>query len=344
MTKIQVPSGVLSRFFIMLGLLVFIVVKGGFAGELKGLLDSDSVLAKIGKEEITLQDIEDRKVNQLRKNLYDEIKVRVQAKLVEKLMKDYPKYSKRKKPDISKEAIMKFYNANSLNQRGPLKDWEPKIKQFLSAKEDALFYDTVFQQAIKDGVVKTALKEPTQFLVTVPAETAFLWGNQKEKVMVLEFSDYQCPFCKKVQPTLTRLRNKYKNKVLFGYRHFPLQFHTEADEAAIAAECARDQGKFEAYHFLMFTKQKQQFPKDLKRYARDLKIKDLKLFDKCLDKDTYRSRVQNDIKVAASVGISGTPSFIVGKYNPKNKSVSGEVFSGALPETHFLETIDKYLK
>ena len=97
----------------------------------------------------------------------------------------------------------------------------------------------------------------------------------------------------------------------FGYRHFPLAFHKEADEAAIASECAREQGKFEEIHMILYSRQKAQDKEELKKYAREIKVKYPDKFDECLDNEKYRGLVDQDMKDGSSLGITGTPGFLL---------------------------------
>ena len=129
----------------------------------------------------------------------------------------------------------------------------------------------------------------------------------------------------------------------FGYRHFPLSGHKEADEAALAVECARDQGKFPEYHALLWLNRSKQFVVDLKKYARTVAVGDATRFDKCLDSKKYLKRMQKDLADAADLGVNGTPSFVVGTYDRKKGMVRGEILSGAMPESSFRALLNKYL-
>jgi protein-disulfide isomerase len=217
------------------------------------------------------------------------------------------------------------------------------LKQYLEQKAEIEYVEELFTKAVKAGLIIPYLEPPRDFLVKVPVETAFLRGNKKARIMFLEFSDYQCPFCSRVQPTITILRNHYENKVVFGYRHSPLPFHREADEAAIAAECARDQGKFVEYHNLLFENPTSQFNTNLKQFAKQLQLKNQGKFEECLDKEVYRPRLERDIEVATLAGIRGTPGFVIGLYNAATGIVSGEIISGAQPQAVFVDAIEKYL-
>lgn len=317
----------------------------GFSASKDSLFaDQNPVIAKIGKKDIRLSEIEDRKINQLRQELFEMIQVKLTRLTVDILGKSNREYAKKNAAEISDYDVKDFYQKNNLAQRGDLEKLAPQLKLYLAARNNADRYDTLFEKAINRGLIKTFVQKPKDFLLTVPVETAYTWKSKGAKVMILEFSDYQCPFCSKVQPTLIRLRKLYKNKVRFGYRHLPLAFHREADEAANAVECAREQGKFEPYHDLLFKNLKAQFKANLKSYGKRVKIKNIKKFNACVDRNKYARRVTNDQKVAASLGLNGTPSFIIGTYDAKTKRVTGDVLSGALPEGEFVRVIEKFLK
>ena len=92
---------------------------------------------------------------------------------------------------------------------------------------------------IEKGLIVSHLEIPSKFFTKGNLKTAYVRGNKKASVILIEFSDYHCPFCRKIQTTINKLIKKFGDRVAFGYRHFPLSFHKEADEAAISSECAR---------------------------------------------------------------------------------------------------------
>lgn len=304
---------------------------------------NNPVIARVDSQPLRISDIEDKQINDLRKQLFEILDIQLKKAAVEKLGQKNKAYADMPNFRVKDKEIKNMYETNGLSAKGSYEQFYPMIKQYLLQKKEMDHIDRLYAKAVKAGLIVSYLESPNEFLVKVPVETAYLWGNKRAKIMFLEFSDYQCPFCTRVQPTISMLRKKYGSKVVFGYRHSPLPFHKEADEAAIAAECARDQGKFSEYHALLFNNPRNQFADDLKRYAKQLKIKDQALFEKCLDKEKYRSRLNRDLKVAAEAGIRGTPGFVIGKYNPKTGIVAGEILAGAQPQNVFIETIDKYL-
>ncbi len=302
------------------------------------------VIASVDGNIITVQDIEDKQINDLRAELYKRLESKMQLQALKKLSEKYPKYTLNLQPEISDKAISDFYRQNNLQTRGTLEDLKPRIMALLQMQAISKYYNTLYQEAVKKGLIISYLKQPNEYLVGVPVETAYLWGNKRAQVMVMEFSDYQCPFCSRVQATIKRLRKTYQNRVIFGYRHSPLAFHKEADEAAIAVECARDQGKFAPYHNTLFNNYRKIRIGAFEGWAKEVAVKNLKLFKKCLNIEKYRNRVENDQKAATAAGIRGTPGFIIGKYDSKTGTITGEVLSGAQPESAFVETIEKYLR
>ena len=147
-------------------------------------------------------------------------------------------------------------------------------------------------------------------------------GNANAPVTVIEFSDFQCPFCRRsYTDMLPQLKQEYVDtgKVLFVYRDFPLSsIHPAATPAALAAECADDQGKFWDYHNKIFDEQNKQGQgtiqfsvDDLKTWAVDIGL-NTATFNSCLDSQKYKSEVEKDFQDGATAGVSGTPTFFIG--------------------------------
>jgi protein-disulfide isomerase len=163
-------------------------------------------------------------------------------------------------------------------------------------------------------------------------------GSKDAPVVIVEFSDFQCPYCKRFfDQTLPQLENEYikTGKVYFVYRDFPLNFHQYAKEAAEAANCAKEQGKFWEYHDLLFENQQTWTSvgiSELKKYAADLGL-DTNKFDSCLDSGKYASEVQKDFQDGLSYGVGGTPTFFI----------NGIKIVGAQPYSVFKQIIDQQL-
>jgi protein-disulfide isomerase len=202
--------------------------------------------------------------------------------------------------------------------------------------------------ALEKGWIKVFLEPPGEFVLVAKVGSAMNWfddKNRSRKIFLLEYSDFQCPFCKRVQGTLIKIRKRYSREVQFGYRHFPLPFHKEAKQMAEAVECARDQGKFWQLHSL-FYKSSESTPMTsnlVMALARGAGVKDMPAFQKCWIGGRHEARVRNDIQEGASMGIQGTPAFIVGMYDKEMGHVSGEILSGAVSEENFMLVIEKYI-
>ena len=162
-------------------------------------------------------------------------------------------------------------------------------------------------------------------------------GNKGAKLVIVEFSDFQCPFCKRFrEQTFDQLKKEYidTGKVRFVYRDYPLNaIHPQAQKAAEAAECADDQGKFWEYHDKIFENQQAIDVVSLKQYAVGLKL-DTGKFDSCLDSGKYAEEVRKDTADGDNAGVQGTPHFVIGKSS----------LSGAQPFANFKAAIDAELQ
>jgi len=161
-------------------------------------------------------------------------------------------------------------------------------------------------------------------------------GNKNAKVTIVEWSDYQCPFCVRFHSdAFQQIKTKYidTGKVKFVYRDFPLSFHQFAQKAAEAAECAGEQGKYFDMHEKLFTSGVEGDVASFKQYAKDLGLDSTK-FDTCLDSGAMAKEITKDMNDGAAVGVRGTPGFIV----------NGELVSGAQPFAVFEQAIEAALK
>ncbi|MFQ5745848.1 MAG: DsbA family protein [Gemmatimonadota bacterium] len=137
-------------------------------------------------------------------------------------------------------------------------------------------------------------------------------GPEDAAVTVVEFTDYECPFCRRYfHETLPGIRAEYGSRIRYVVRNLPLRsIHPQAQKAAEAAECAFDQGRFWAYHDALFQNAPKLGVADLKRYARDVGL-DGPRFDGCLDSSAKADVVQADLRAGVLAGLQGTPSFFV---------------------------------
>ena len=168
-------------------------------------------------------------------------------------------------------------------------------------------------------------------------------GKNNAKVTMIEFSDFECPFCKGYfDETLPQIIKDYVDtgKVKLNYRHFPLDFHPAAMPAALASECANEQDKFWEYHDKIFTEQDKIAGKtadvittQLKTWAQELGLNTAQ-FNTCLDTSKYQANVDADLNDGRAAGVSGTPTFFI----------NGKRIVGAQPYDSFKALIDSELK
>jgi protein-disulfide isomerase len=158
-------------------------------------------------------------------------------------------------------------------------------------------------------------------------------GGKQPKVTIVEFSEFQCPYCGRVAPTLETVLKDYGNDVQLAFRHNPLPFHNNAMIASEAAESAREQGKFWQMHDKLFANQGALDRPNLEKYAQEIGL-DMGKFKADLDKEKYKDRIKKDMDDAANFGARGTPNFFI----------NGRNFRGAQPIEAFKSVIDEELK
>jgi protein-disulfide isomerase len=169
--------------------------------------------------------------------------------------------------------------------------------------------------------------------IQVDVDPARIRGNPNAKVMIVEFSDFQCPYCREVEATLKKVLARHEGKVALAFRDMPLsQIHPLALGAAEAARCAGEQGKFWEYHDLLFGDQAGLDRGGLMAKAAKLQL-DTKQFDACVSAGKYRPQIQRDSDDGVQAGVNGTPGFFI----------NGAFLSGAQPEAVFEKIIEEQL-
>lgn len=159
------------------------------------------------------------------------------------------------------------------------------------------------------------------------------WGPRNAAVTVVEFSDFECPYCRDVFPTVRTIMQRFGDRVLFQYRDFPVSdSHEFAQKAAEAAQCAHAQGKFWEYHDRLFQNQNDLSREALTRYALMVNL-DVAAFNRCLDGGTKTLEVLQDFQDGVTAGLKGTPTFFI----------NGMKYEGVLSEEEFVEIIEGFL-
>jgi protein-disulfide isomerase len=175
------------------------------------------------------------------------------------------------------------------------------------------------------------LLEP--YRIPVALGDAPVRGAAAAPVTIVEFSDFQCPYCVRARPTVAKIRETYGAQVRWAFRHYPLSFHERAEKAGEAAACAGDQGKFWEMHDRLWANTGKLAVPDLKEHAAALGL-DTAAFDKCLDSGAHAGLVERDEEMGKSYGVSGTPAFFV----------NGRPLVGAQPFEAFQQVIDDELQ
>lgn len=189
----------------------------------------------------------------------------------------------------------------------------------------------VYADSLRAKMEVAVLLQPPS--VTVAYDPARVKGDPKAPVTIVEFSDFQCPYCKKSESTLHDLLAKYNGRVKLAYLDFPLrEIHPQAQSAAEAARCAGEQGKFWEYHDALYADQSKLDGAELLAQARSLRL-DEKSFQSCLESGKFKSKIEADMAQGSKVGVAGTPGFFV----------NGVFLSGARPEADFEKIIDSQL-
>lgn len=233
---------------------------------------------------------------------------------------------------VTEADILEFYNQNkdrangrTLEQlRGPVKDFLDGQRR-LQAK--AQLVDNL---RTKDTSVRVML-DPPRYSVEVVSHNP-VRGDAAAPISIIEFSDYQCPFCGRVTPTLAQVRETYGNKVKIIFKDFPLPNHPQAQKAAEAAHCAGDQGKYWEMHDRMFGDQRALEVPALKASAVALGLSAPE-FNQCLDSGKFAAIVKEDADLGEKLGVNSTPTLYI----------NGRPLIGAQPFEAFKQAIDEEL-
>jgi protein-disulfide isomerase len=226
--------------------------------------------------------------------------------------------------------VVAWFNANPSRVQGASLDQvKAPIRSLLTQQRSALAYESFVEQLKLKTPVRVTLEPPRQKIETAGSPYQ---GPSNAPIELVEFSDFQCPFCFRAHPTVKQVMNTYGNKVRFVYRNYPLPNHPNARPAAEAAQCANEQGQFWAYHDRLFADQSKLGNNDLKASAAALGM-DAEKFNSCFDSHKYKARVDADMQAGNEAGVNGTPAFFI----------NGRLLSGAQPYDEFKKVIDEEL-
>ena len=200
-----------------------------------------------------------------------------------------------------------------------------QIRSFLAQGQES-----EARESLIEGAELVVHLEPPRIQVSAEGPSK---GPVDATVTIVEFSDFQCPYCSRVLSTLAQVMERYPEGVRIVYRNFPLRSHQRAGPAAEASLCADEQGKFWSYHDKLFANARALSDEQLKGYAEELEL-DVPAFEQCYDERRFAKQVEIDVREGREAGVTGTPAFFV----------NGIMLSGARPATDFYRVIDAELE
>jgi protein-disulfide isomerase len=235
---------------------------------------------------------------------------------------------------ISEKEIQAFIKDQSIPEEHINPQVKEKIKNYLEMERKKEAVDKWIADQTKKTPVEVYMQKPRRPTFPVEVGSAPFAGGKDAKVTIVEFSDFQCPFCAKGAEILKEIKNKYGNKVKVVFKNFPLPFHNQAEQAAVAGLCAYEQGqdKFWSMHDEMFAHQDSLDAEGLKKTAKKIGLK-MDGFEKCLAENKYLTQVKADMEDGKKVKVKSTPTFFI----------NGQLINGAQPMDVFKEIIEEEL-
>jgi protein-disulfide isomerase len=234
---------------------------------------------------------------------------------------------------VGDDEIEVFYKANRARIGGDLNKVKKQIRDYLHNQKIEAQKALFFKSLRSNAKVVTYLKPPPVFRTEISFAGEPFRGSEKAPVTIVKFEDFQCPFCKQIQPTVNALLSRYDGKVRLVHKDLPLEsLHPQARQAAEAARCAHEQGKFWEYHDKLYATAPKASADDLQSYAKDVGL-NADSFDRCFASGKYKEVVQRDLNEGAQLGLTGTPTFFI----------NGREISGNQPSEAFEAIIDEEL-
>jgi protein-disulfide isomerase len=306
---------------------------------------ADDVLATVGTKTFTRADIEKRvkpKLIEVEAQRYEVMREGLDEAVAEELFtleaasrKVSPEQLEKdeieaKIPAPTDAEIQKIYDDNKEELQGQTLDQvKPQILEYIKGERGGARRQAYIEELKKKYKAVDKLRAPIVEVATAGRPER---GGAKATVTIIEFSDYQCPFCKRGEDAIQKVVEAYGDKVKIVFRDYPLPFHDRARPAAEAANCANAQGKFWDYHKKLFANQQALADDNLKAYAKDIGL-DTAKFEECYAKKAFSAAIDKDLADGVSAGVNGTPAFFI----------NGRSLSGAQPFEKFKEVIDEEL-
>ena len=313
--------------------------------QISTLADRDTeVVAEVNGDKLTIADLEQREGNKLLQSRYAYYEA--ERKALDDLIDQHLLDLEARKLHITVDQLLD----REVNGKLRAEATEDQIHVYYEGLETDKPYDQDMREKIRQHIhdarvakAKTAymkvLRSQAKIMVelappsaSVDLAGATLLGPKDAPVVLVEFADYQCPYCQKVHADLQKLQKEFGDKLAIVYKDFPLPMHPFAEKAAEAARCAGVQGKFWEFHDKLFVDKKLE-PGDLKQDATALQLNTTQ-FDACLDSGSQAAAVQKDAGEGKRLGLTGTPSFFA----------NGHFFSGAMTYDALRDMVAQQLK
>ncbi len=311
----------------------------------------NDVVATVGSASITLAEVDDKALEQpaggfgsvkLSQALYEARRVALDEIVANRLMDDAAKAAginrsvliekeiTSKIQPVTDPDIAAWYQANQARVQGASLDQvRQPIRAYLIQERMQDVRAKYLDELKSKTSVHVMLEPPRQVVATANSPSK---GPAKAPVEMIEFSDFQCPYCLRADPTVQQVLSTYGDRIRFVYRHYPLPNHPNARPAAEAAACADEQDKFWQYHDRLFANPTKLSDPDLKQHASELGL-NTGQFNGCVDSHKLKAKVDGDLKAGEEAGVNGTPAFFI----------NGRMISGAQPFEAFKKIIDEEL-
>lgn len=308
----------------------------------------DGVLAKIAGREITEAEVRsgiENEIYEAEMNVFEIQMNKVRAMVLEEFMNKDPR-----KQGISNDEFLDRYIAKDIKVTDKqIKDFiverkipnehindqmNERIRQYLEVELKKEAIDKWIAEKTQKEPVEIYLRKPVRPTFDVQVGNAPVKGGKNAKVTIIEFSDYQCPFCAKGASIMEEVAKKYGNKVKIAYKNFPLPFHQQARPASMAALCAGDQSeaKFWDMYKRMFEDQQNLSRSGLEDKAKAIGL-NVDKFKECMAEEKFAAQIDSDMREGQELGVKSTPTFFV----------NGIMVTGAQPIEAFSEIIDELL-
>jgi predicted DsbA family dithiol-disulfide isomerase len=229
------------------------------------------------------------------------------------------------------ETVVQFYNSNKSQMQGSLAENAANIREYLRSLSRQTRFDNFIARLYRDYEVKSFI-EPERTLVATEGQPSK--GPAGAPVTLVEFADFECPYCGSLFPTLQKIEADYRDKLRVVYVQFPLvSIHSLAGKAAEASLCANEQGKFWQMHDAMFSDQANLTVDDLKQKAAHLAL-NAEMFNACLDGGKSVPQIRSDLTAGVQAGVSGTPAMFI----------NGRFLQGSVPYGEIQKLIEDELR